>query len=124
MPPIRLPRSIAWRATAPVAKAAPGPPPPAPAKRNSPLLGLPITTGLTAVLLGVIAPSRMPVPGTIMRVPNNWPIDRLHAAALPSASTAANPEMPSEFVGTALEGAAWLFQPASALAPAIGEGAT
>ena len=54
-----------WRAPrSPSAWAAVGAPPPAPAKVNSPLLGLAMIIGLTDAASGVGAPSRMPVPGT------------------------------------------------------------
>ena len=49
-------------------------------------------SGLTDRASGVGAPSRMPVPGTIMRAPKSWPIDRLQAAAPPLLSTATRPE--------------------------------
>ena len=47
------------------------------------------SSGLIAVLSAVGVPSRMPVPGTTTRAPKSWPIDRLHAAALPFSSITA-----------------------------------
>src|SRR5580704_11925610 len=118
-----LSSSTVARATAPVAWAAVGAPPPAPAKVNSPLLALAMINGLTDPASGVAAPSSTPVPGTITRAPKSWPIDRVHAAAPALLSTATRPENPPESVGTGPPGAC-PFQPANAAAPAAGGGAT
>src|SRR5260370_35960034 len=115
--------STVARATAPVACAAVGAPPPAPAKVNSPLLTLAMIIGLTDPASGVAAPSSTPVPGTITRAPKSWPIDRVHSAAPALLSAATRPGNPPDSVGTGPPGA-WPFQPANAAAPAAGGGAT
>ena len=71
-----------------------------------------------------MAPNMTPVPGTITRAPKSWPIDNAQATAPPFSSIAAKPEKPPESAGAPAAGPCWPCQPAKALAPASGGGAT